>query len=249
LTEVRGLVAVLGSEVGGEGRLIRGQRTMAQARLMVVLGQQNDAEPLARAALADFAGAMNWLEDTPDFEVAHFRLDEAGRWIRETFGCWLERDGSSYSRTCPADLAHIRVGMSPGMTNVVRECSICGQDPRSPTCRHIKGRRYQTTRRMVGSRCNLCDQEGCGHSDGEPGEAVCTHLIVHADLEEVSLVPRPAQPMARIHKVGVPLTQLESVLGARGWQAGLDVSCDKCLTACRGVREFDPLLSPAENGL
>jgi hypothetical protein len=243
-----GLVAVYGSgEVGGEARLERGQRDMGRARLQIVMGDKSSAEKAARAALADFAGAMNWLEDMPGFDVAHLRLDEAGRWVREAFGCWLKRDGTSYARTCPADLAHLRVGNSPGMTNIVRECSVCGQDPRSPTCRHIKGRAYPATRRLINDRCNLCDRPECEHADGDPGVAECWHLIVSADLVEVSLVPRPAQPMARIREIDVDLEILEGVLGPRGWEPGMDVSCDRCLRPCPGVREYDPTVSAAEN--
>jgi len=74
---------------------------MARARHRVFLGDEASAEPVVRSALADFAGAMNWLEDTPEFEVAHFWLDQAGRWIRETFGCWIPRDGAaSTSHRC-----------------------------------------------------------------------------------------------------------------------------------------------------
>jgi hypothetical protein len=222
---------------------------MARARLQVVMSDKASAEATARAALADFAGAMNWLEDTPGFDVAHLRLDEAGRWIRETFGCWLTRDGADYSRTCPADLAHLRVGNSPGMKDVVRVCSVCGQDPRSPTCRHIKGRAYPTTRRLIGDDCNLCGRSGCDHKDGDPGVADCWHLIVEVDLIEVSLVPRPAQPMARISEIDVDGELLEALLGPRGWKPGMDVSCDKCLRPCHGVREYDPTVSAAENML
>lgn len=102
---------------------------------------------------------------------------------------------------------------------------------------------------MVGGECNLCGAKACEHKDGDPGEVVCSHWIVSADLQEVSLVPRPAQPMARIHKVGVRRETLEAVLGPQGWETGMEASCDKCLAACRGVREYDPQLSPAENGL
>ena len=246
---IEGLVVVYCDDVGGEARLRRGQLAMARARLREQEGDSAGAEAVARAALADFAGAMNWLEDTPEFDVAHYRLDQAGRWVRETFGCWLERDGTSYSRTCPADLAHTRVGFSPGMKDVIRECSICGQDPRSPTCRHIKGRPYQTTRRLIGERCNLCGRRACDHTDGQPGVAICSNVIVSADMEEMSLVPRPEQPMARPSKVEVDVVLLEAVLGPGGWQPGMEVSCDKCLRPCRGVREYDPRRSNAENGL
>lgn len=237
---MRGLVAVYGhSEVGGPARLVRGQQAMARARLQEFLGNPGDAEPLARGALADFRGAMNWLEDTPEFEVAHYRLDQAGRWVREHFGCWLERDGETYSRTCPADLAHNRIGLSPGMRNVIRECSVCGLDPR--LCRHVTGKVYEAPRRLIGHRCNQCGAASCDHEDGQLGLVPCYHLITEVgNLDEVSLVPRPAQPMARLSRVSVPLEDLEAQLGPRGWQPGMEVSCDKCLTACHGVREVRP---------
>ncbi len=231
----------------GEHHLREGQSLMARARLQSMLGEVASAEELARGALKEFWAAMNWLEGTPEFEVAHYRLDEAGRWIRQTFGCRLTREGMDYSRTCPADLAHIRAGMSPGMKNVIRECTVCGQDPRSPTCRHILGRTYPATRRVVGGRCNLCNAAACGHHDGERGDVYCSHWITSAEIDEISLVPRPAQPMARIYRVSVPTTELVATLGPRGWMPGMDVSCDRCLTACHGVREYDPSRTSEEN--
>lgn len=238
--DIRGLVAVYGhDEVGGEARLVRGQQAMATARLQVFLGNPDEAEPLARGALADFAGAMNWLEDTPEFEVAHYRLDEAGRWVRQRFGCWLEREDLTYYRTCPADLAHNRIGLSPGMRNVIRECAVCGLDPR--LCRHVTGRVYEAPRRLIGDRCNQCGAASCDHEDGLIGPVPCYHLITEVgNLDEVSLVPRPAQPMARLNRVKVDGADLEAQLGPRGWQLGMEVSCDKCLTACHGVHEVRP---------
>ncbi|MGQ0804992.1 MAG: hypothetical protein ACT4PI_14170 [Actinomycetota bacterium] len=235
-----GLIATYGTdEVGGEGRLRRGQQAMARARLQLFLGNAHEAESVARRALADFAGAMNWLEDTPEFEVAHHRLDEAGRWVREMFGCWLEREDTTYARTCPADLAHNRIGLSPGMRNLVRECSVCGLDPR--LCRHVTGKAYNAPRRLIGDRCNLCGLATCQHVDGEVGPVFCYHLITEVGtLDEVSLVSRPAQPMARLSRVTVPLADLTAELGPRGWVRGMDVSCDRCLTACHGVREVKP---------
>lgn len=238
--DIGGIVAVYGrDEVGGHARLVRGQQAMVQARLQLFLGKRADAESLARAALTDFAGAMNWLEDTPEFEVAHYRLDEAGRWLRERFGCWLERDGETYNRTCPADLAHIRVGFSPGMRDVTRMCSVCGLDPRR--CRHVTGKMYMAPRRLIADRCNQCHLTNCDHEDGEVGPVACYHVITEVGhLHEVSIVPRPAQPMARLRRVRVRTEDLDAQLGSRGWVAGMEVSCDKCLTACRGVREVNP---------
>jgi hypothetical protein len=218
----------------GEQYLREGKDAIARAYLQAVLGDPASAEALARQALADFSGAMNWLEDTPEFEVAHLALDEAGRWTRQTFGCWLTREGTGYFRTCPADLAHNRIGMSVGMTDVVRQCTVCGQEPR--LCRHIRGRTYRAPRLLVNGYCNVCGEKECGHQDGELGEVLCIHWIVSCKLKEVSLVRRPAQPMARILKVGVPASEMAANLGPE-WVQGMDVSCDRCLSACLGVHD------------
>ena len=55
---------------------------MGRARLAYFHGDPGTAERLAREALGNYWAAMNMLEGTSDFEVAHYRLDEAGAWVR-----------------------------------------------------------------------------------------------------------------------------------------------------------------------
>ncbi len=224
----------------GDAHLRKGQAMMASARFQSFLGDERTAEQQARGALSEFASAMNYLEDTPDFEIAHFRIDEAGQWIRESFGCSLSRTDSGYARTCPADLAHLRVGLSPGMKNVVRVCGVCGQEP--TTCRHIRGRSYTTSRRLIGGLCNLCGTEDCRHSDDDFGEVVCAHRLTSFDIDEISMVARPAGHGARFQSIPVDEDKLASHLGPP-WKPGMEVSCDKCLTPCTGVTEFGPRFS------
>jgi hypothetical protein len=66
-------------------------------------------------------------------------MDQAGAWVRETFGCQLTRSGTRYSQTCPVALAHNRIGMSIGGT-ARRLCSLCGDD--LSECEHIPGISY-----------------------------------------------------------------------------------------------------------
>lgn len=161
---------------------------------------------MAREALAKARSAMDWLEDTVHFEEAHTLLHEVGRFTRSTWQCSLTLSEQGYWRDCPADLAHIRVGMSPGMVIGASECSICGLEPRD--CDHIKGRAY----------------------DG----AVCYRIIKQVrEILEVSFVARPAQPDARLQRVSVSTSKLQQALGPQ-WRPGMRVSCDKCLDDCPG---------------
>jgi hypothetical protein len=52
---------------------------------------------------------MNWLEDSEHFEQAHRTLDDAGRFIRQSFGCTLAFKDGAYRQDCPVALAHNRI--------------------------------------------------------------------------------------------------------------------------------------------
>lgn len=169
-------------------------------------GPSSDSETTARQLLATIRSLMDHVEDTETFEPAHQLLDRAGTFVRETFGCFLDRAGLAYYETCPVTLAHVRVGFSVGVVIKARLCSICGNDPED--CEHIKGLHYE-------------------------GQ-LCVHQLTELDLQEVSLVARPAQPDARILRQSVSVADLQTALGSE-WTPGMEVSCDKCLTPCVGV--------------
>jgi hypothetical protein len=190
----------------GFSRLASARQLFKRARYLSLV-DLGDAEAVAREALAAARSAMDWLEDTDHFDEAHELLHDVGRFTRSTWGCSLSLDEKGYWRDCPADLAHIRMGMSPGMVIGASECSICGREPRD--CVHIKGRVY----------------------DGK----VCHRIITEIkEVLEVSFVARPAQPDARLHRVSVGSSGLKAALGPQ-WQAGMRVSCDKCLGECPGL--------------
>ena len=54
-------------------------------------GRTDEAHSQLRAALNTLRSAMNWLEDTPDFDTAHSKLDQVGAFARNYFpdGCAL----------------------------------------------------------------------------------------------------------------------------------------------------------------
>jgi hypothetical protein len=198
-------------------RLERGRRFLAAGRheigeiefLLLRREPRPSVEQRARSALATLRRAMDWLEDSPDFEEAHRVLDLAGEYVRRTFGCKLHWDGSAYYQRCPVALAHVRVGMSIAYVARERHCSICGQDPDG--CPHIRGRVY--------------------------GGQVCVSVVTRADLIEVSLVSRPAHPDARIESMSVPSGTLRAELGS-AFKPGVRITCDRCLGRCTGVTEI-----------
>lgn len=194
----------MNDEIGLE-RLASARSAFNQTRSLGQIDLE-DAQPAARSALATARSAMDWLEDTDHFDEAHDLIHDIGRFIRSTWGCSLGQDEHGYWRECPADLAHIRCGMSPGMVIGASECSICHREPAE--CVHINGRVY--------------------------GGKRCYRIITEVkEILEVSLVSRPAQPDARIQRLSVSTSDLQDRLGPT-WQPGMLVSCDKCLSPCAG---------------
>lgn len=191
----------------GVEKLADGRKQLQAAKdRFINEGDSEDVESDTRAALVAMRSAMNWLEDTDLFDEAHAELDAAGAYTRRTFGCWLHREGAEYQQRCPVALAHNRVGLSPAFGIEESECTICGQDP--ATCTHIAGRVY--------------------------GGQRCARRITKGRILEVSLVARPAQPDARIFAMSITASELREALGP-GFQPGMDVSCDRCLSPCDGV--------------
>ena len=192
----------------GQQKLQEGSLTVQEAiELLDAVHLPGEPERRARKGLGILRSAVDWLEDSDQFDHAHKVLDDAGRRVRTTFGCNLNFEpGKGYSQTCPVALAHNRVGCSTGFIIEESECSICGEDPED--CDHISGQFY--------------------------GDEVCGRLITEADLMEVSLVSRPRQPDARIQSVSITREDLERELGSE-FRYGMPVSCDKCLRECNGM--------------
>lgn len=209
---------------------------MCQARLAYLRGDPT-AQPTAREALTFLRAAVDNLDDQREQLDAHFGLDQAGRWVRATFGCSLEQDEKGYSRTCPVDLGHERWGSSIGADNAVRICMVCGQDAR--LCRHVAGRIYDARAQRIDGGCNVCGSiDACDHKPGETYPIVCSRLITKVDLREISIVSRPADTGARFFKISVSTEALRASLGPDGWEPGMPVSCDRCLHPCGGLLEL-----------
>lgn len=196
------------------------------------------AERDARAALALFARSLDWAEDTDQEENAHRLMDEAGEWVRRTFGCQVERVGLEYRQTCPVALAHNRIGFSVG-GYAKRTCSLCGGD--LSECEHLSGTAYLVP---GGSEdlgwCRVCLAESCDHDPAQVYRASVIGRITEMSVEEISLVGKPAQPEARIAMMSIPASDLLEALGDE-FVPGTDVSCDCCLRPCRGLTKHEAL--------
>lgn len=190
----------------GRKLLKEGKNQLSLAKKLVrAHGATDEARQQARGALVTLRSAMDWLEDTDQFEAAHHVLDRAGAFMRRTFGCLLHQDGDQYQQRCPVALAHNRMGLSPAYIVRKAECSICGKDP--SLCDHVTGRVYEGQR--------------------------CFRWLREVELLEVSFVGRPAQPDARIQVISIDTRKLREMLGPE-FLPGMPVSCDRCLDPCAG---------------
>ena len=215
-----------------EERLATVETKLAVAESMLT-SENDDAESEARAALAGFASALNWAEGGPFEQAVHARMDQAGRWVRERFGCKLHREGNEYFQRCPVALGHNRMGMSVGGLSG-KVCSICGED--FSECPHRPGVEY-VVNGAVGPLewCRVCgERDGCEHLRDERYRARLIVIIVEMQLEEVSIVDNPAFRDARITSMSYTLDDLRQALG-EDFAPGADVACNRCLLDCDGL--------------
>lgn len=214
-----------------EERLERAETQFAEAEAMHASGRL-DAEGAARTALEGFASALNWADGGPFEEAVHARMDLAGRWVRQRFGCQLHREGNEYFQRCPVALGHTRLGMSVGGLSQ-KVCSICGED--FSECPHTPGTEY-IVEGGIGPLewCRVCGaREQCEHVPSERYRAQLIVIVVDMQVEEVSLVDNPAYPDARITSIPYALEDLRKALG-HDFEPGVDVACNRCLIACDG---------------
>lgn len=218
-----------------EGALIAGSDSLDCSRRLLEESCEDwaEAEAAARQALPHFRSALDWAEDTDREDEAHRAMDAAGRWTCETFGCELEYTDGTYYRTCPVDLGHNRIGFSVGGV-ATRICSLCDLD--ISDCEHDPSQEYLTP---GGSSplgyCRVCMEQSCTeHRPHLQYPARPGSIITEMQLDEISVVSRPAQPDARIHRQEVTLGYLEDGLGD-DFSPGVPVICERCLSACGGL--------------
>lgn len=220
-------------------RTAEGGRLADEAEAMLAASPENrdEAAQVAVSALRSYRSALNWAEDTSREDEAHQQMDAAGRRKRLTFGCKVEYEDDNYLDTCPVSLGHVRVGFSVGGT-AIRKCSLCAED--LSVCEHDPARTYLVPGgSALDGYCRVCMENDCDeHKTHLMYEAVPVAVITEMNVDEVSLVARPAQPDARIEREGLSMEQLRVSLGDR-FSPGVTLSCDKCLHDCDGLTQMN----------
>lgn len=234
----------------GLERIEKARESQIQSRMA---NDPAEAEEKIREAVSLARSAYDWLEDTIYDDLAHTVVHELGKEAREKFpsGCKLNWNGSNYEQWCPADLVHMRLGLSPGMIIHSMECSVCGRDPSE--CDHILRKIYTVSGGPNESgRCPVCTENKCDHSPAKEYQVIARRLINESEMKEISLVTRPKQADARIQIWPVSEHVIRNALGPN-FQYGEDtVNCSRCLLACPGFIRFrgDPKIDDLDgNGL
>ena len=206
------------------------------------------AERDARAALKSAVEAFYWFDDVlwdypPETIIvdngrnvslgqavnrAHTWAHSAGELVGGLFGCRIVHDEDRWWRECQLTLMHNRVGQSPGFS-VRYICNVCRGDPFS--CPHPSGSKHSVVAERGNGDCSVCRRSACEHVVGNEYELVADVVAVDPVLHEVSLVPRPKDPLARITRVEISGNEV-----GRPPSHGAEVHCYSCLGPCRGIR-------------
>ncbi len=219
------------------------------------------AEKQARAALQGCVNAFNWLEDLlwdiPEdgyIDVDTYRglvennplltlgrlVEEAHAWAHRTgelvggiFGCHMNNKNNQWEDNCILSLMHVRLGNSAGMTaNSV--CNACGIS--CWECDHEPGEMAAVTATRDENVCNICHAPSdCGHLEGASYDVRVQPVIKELDLHEVSLVPRPRDPLARITGRSVDDNELRDFFGFIP-SPDARLLCHQCMFPCEGFR-------------
>src|SRR5680860_1583357 len=86
--------------------------------------------------------------------------------------------------------------------------------------------------------CRICLAQNC--SEHLPHLLYPAHpgsIITEMQLDEISIVARPAMPDARINRQGVSLESLQAGLG-HDFTPGVQVRCERCLGECDGLMQM-----------
>lgn len=210
------------------------------------------AKKASRAALQNAADSYNWLDDARHdldrgqlidiasftgrptaprslgdlIDLAHTTVHSLGEMVGGLFGCRMTYEDGRWYDECIVSLLHLRFGNSPGLW-VRYECSVCRKDPGD--CAHEPGISYPLqAARTVDDDCTICGEAECStHQPGTTYEVAAHAKLADPKLREVSLTPRPRDPLARISSRSVDDEDLRQRLGRlpKPDEVVLDHSC------------------------
>ena len=187
-------------------------------------------EPRIRASEKAAVNALNYLEDTERAQEAHEAIHRAAFIRSGLFGCPIRYADGQFWTDCPVNMSHLRMGMSAGITSDFY-CSICNE--KMEDCDHVMGDDYQViASKSDDGHCTACDLMSCAHQSGETyvvtAEGIGREIVAH----EVSMVPRPRYPLARIQAMTREVPELYRSYA----EAGV-LNCDGCMGPCTGLNE------------
>jgi len=195
-----------------EEKIAEAQELISSAKTAYNQGERRAAESLCRDSLKKLREASLLDESEPSHRR---RLHDVGKMVHDTFGCHLDFREGTYWIDCPVLLSHTQIGFSiGGSADVI--CSICGQD--NFICPHVKGRRYDNiaANRWLGY-CSICLKQDCGHKLGEiHNDVEAIGIVTDIELDHVSLVKNPANPLCVVECRAVGKDELTSLLPAEG---------------------------------
>ncbi|WP_157407778.1 hypothetical protein [Actinomadura atramentaria] len=214
------------------------------------------AEQNARESLKHAVAAYNWLDDLifdipPSSEIlldcdvkthifilddaiteAHDLVHRTGELVGGIFGCRLKHDKGDWKSECQVSISHLRFGFSPGM--LVRHlCNVCGIDPGD--CDHEVGEEYMSTVNRFEGHCNVCSKAECSHIIGSAIRLVACEINTGIEIQEVSLVARPRDPLARVSSRGIDNEELIDFFGFLPDPAA-HLLCHECMYPCAGFK-------------
>jgi hypothetical protein len=217
---------------------LRRQAKHAYGQSVLCTGIDDQAAKQAAIKSLNLATRAFWNAEDSELESPlHDEMHRYGKHKRQNFGCYLTYEAGMYHQRCPIAIAHKRFGMSVGFTVISRVCSICGEE--LADCDHLPDELYEIPGGIgPAGVCPVCTRLECvEHSPDRLCRVAVVGIVKEADLHEISIVRKPAQPEARATSLPVNTKDLRRVLGP-DFTPGMPVSCDKCLQPCSGFEEL-----------
>lgn len=193
-------------------------------------------EPHIKRSVSAAMDALNYLEDHELMEEAHRAIHRAAFVRRGIFGCPIVLRDDEFWSECPINLSHLRMGVSAGLVSDF-ECSICGELVED--CDHRMGEFYaKIAARDTKGKCSVCYATNCEHPVGETVlvEAYANARNIRAG--EISFVPRPRYPLARLVRESKDLGVMGDDPRVRYAAQHGDLNCDADLGPCKGFNEM-----------
>jgi hypothetical protein len=199
-------------------------------------------EQRSRAALRTAVAAFDYLEDTALAADAHMHAHTIGELVAGVFGCRAELKDGRWFDVCPLSLMHLRAGSSVGFV-ARRHCSVCGRD--IADCEHLPEATYPMVAARPDGECTICGTAECvTHVPGTLYQVEPHAVVREIDrLDEISIVARPRDPLARFEAVEIPAQAVAALPGSDAPDGVLE--CQRCVSPCTGFTSVEEALGLA----